>query len=243
MRENLIEKCITLLHEPLGTFAENHDSKKEKFIERIKKLYGFESVFYWNILLNAIYVLQDTELAKKTFLSFGIEGPCKHKDAGERYLRLYGILNAMYLQKNALLNLIEIFKLKNKKSLIEKLDSMKIIKLRNKAASHSSNYLQNKSKDKITLYEIHQNNLKSDIVTLCCNQNDFEDYDIIEDIKDFDKILLNTMLELNKKQIKKLFNNKGRYYEKLQCIIDEYKGIFNVKAGKQVNIKLKPAKK
>lgn len=240
MNETIINRLINLLHKTLDHFAKKHHSDKGRFLAKIKHTYGFEDEFGWNMLLNAIYVLQDTELAKSSFLKFGIQGPCKHEDIGEKYLRLYGFLNALYLQKIAIGNLLEIFKIRDKKSIVKRLNASQMIELRNKAASHSSNYGQgyNTKKD---LYEIHRRDLENEMVTLCLNQSVFEKYDISDETDYFNQVVTDALFNITKKAIKKIFNNKGSFYEELKCIAEERNGIIHIKSKGKTIVKLSPA--
>jgi hypothetical protein len=99
-----IEKYNDLQKEILSNFSNQWDGEKCKttFRDDVKKFYGFEKEFGWNIILNSYYVIDDTELAKKSFKQFDLQGPSRHKDIGERYLRLYGFLNSVYQQKLAI---------------------------------------------------------------------------------------------------------------------------------------------
>lgn len=215
----IIEKFIDIQKEILSNFALKWDSEKSKksFREDVQKYFCFENKFGWNIMLNSYYVINDTELAKTSFNQFGLQGPSRHSDIGERYLRLYGLLNSIYQQKVAIENLIEIFKLPNPKEFIQSLKQSEIILLRNKIASHPSNYsiIKDDSEHKFDVYEIVRADLQFDKITLLRNQNHFEYYDLEKSIKTFDKILEDILDKITSKIIKKLFRNKGKLYEEL----------------------------
>jgi hypothetical protein len=46
-------------------------------------------------------------LGIENFLRFGIDGPTKYGDMGEKYIKLYGALNATYLQQQAAISLFK----------------------------------------------------------------------------------------------------------------------------------------
>ena len=225
-----IEKYIDLQHEILSDFSENWDSENAKitFREAVKNYYSFESNFGWNIMLNAYYVFSDTELAKSSFQQFGLQGPSRHRDVGEKYLRLYGILSSIYQQKIAIENLIEIFKLPNLKTIRVTLNNIELIKLRNKISSHPSNYslTQDDSEHKFDVYEISRGDLIMDRINLLRNQDIFEDIDLKIAINEFNKLIENLLEQITQKFIKKKFNNQGKYYEKLKMIKLESEGVF-----------------
>ncbi len=220
--ETIIEKYIALQKEILANFSERWDVEKCKttFLGDVKKYYGFEKEFYWNIMLNAYYVINDTELAKASFEKFDLQGPSRHRDIGERYLRLYGILNAAYQQKIAIENLMEIFKLPQKTKFTNHLNSNELITLRNKIGAHPSNYKNDNidSVHKFDVYEISRPDLANDRITLLENQHLPEKYNLTNTIKEFDSLIENILCLLTGKIIKKLLNNQGDFYEKYLII-------------------------
>lgn len=70
-----------------------------------------------------------------------LDGPTKYNEDCERYLRLYGILSATYIQQEAVLKLYQLMNvpptLKGAKNMI---DTLEIRLLRHKLCSHSTNY-------------------------------------------------------------------------------------------------------
>ncbi|MCT4138476.1 hypothetical protein HZP64_14545 [Elizabethkingia anophelis] len=220
--KSIIEKYISIQQEILSDFALRWDSEKCKttFRDDVKKFYGFEKSFGWNIILNSYYVLNDTELAKASFSKFGLQGPSRHIDIGERYLRLYGLLNSIYQQKIAVDNLMEVFKFADSKKNSKKLSDCSLIFLRNKIASHPSNYMNTKedSEHKFDVYEISRPDLQFDKITLLRNQNHFEFYNLKEAINEFDNIVIEVLQLITGKIIKKIFNNQGKHYEEFTKI-------------------------
>lgn len=221
-RSSIIEQYIQIQKDILSNFSLRWNAEKctSTFRDDVKKYYGFEKKFGWNIMLNSYYVINDTELAKTSFKQFELQGPSRHIDVGERYLRLYGLLNAIYQQKIAIENLCEVFKIPNYKKLLETLNNCDIVVLRNKIASHPSNYSQTKedSEHKFDVYEISRPDLQSNKITLLRNQKDFEYFDLNESIKSFDNLLENILEAITEKIVKKIFKNQGKHFENLQNI-------------------------
>ena len=217
-----IEKYNNLQKEILGNFAIRWDGEKCKttFRADVKNFYGLEKEFGWNIILNSYYIIDDTELAKNSFKQFELQGQSRHRDIGERYLRLYGFLNSVYQQKLAIDNLMEVFKLPKQKEFLKRLAENELLILRNKIGAHPSNYrdLKEDSEHKFDVYEISRPDLQMDRLKLLRNQNHFEEYNLTKAIKDFDKIIEEILCEITGKIIKKLFNNQGEIYTKFQRI-------------------------
>lgn len=219
---SLIERQIGILRAILGNVAEKELNSDRDFILIVKKYFGFETNFGWNILMNAMYVFEDTELAKQDFEKFGIKGPSRHQNTGENYLRLYGVLNAVYQQSLATINLMEIFKLNEKNTLKNELKKTRCVELRNKIASHPSNYLSTTEGDNsFDVYEISRHNLENGEISLLKNQDHFENYDLNKIIKDFDTKIQEVLSLIISKFLKKKFQNKGKHFiefEKLEKI-------------------------
>lgn len=227
-----IEKYNDLQKKILSNFAIRWDGEKCKttFRDDVKNFYGFEKEFGWNIILNSYYIIDDTELAKNSFKQFELQGPSRHKDVGERYLRLYGFLNSVYQQKLSIDNLMEVFKLPKQKEFSKRLSENELLVLRNKIGAHPSNYrdVKEDSEHKFDVYEISRPDLQRDKLKLLRNQNHFEDYNLTKAIEDFDKLIEEILCEITGKIIKKLFNNKGEIYAEFQRINEIKNGVMIV---------------
>lgn len=239
--ESFIEKFVLLHRDILHDFTFKLGSiEDEEFKIRFMNYYYFESTFTWNIFMNCVYIFDDTELAKNSFIKFMLQGPCRHEDLGERYLRLYGFLNLVYMQKNAIENFIEIFKIPNLKKIKKDLNNLDLILLRNKIASHPSNYKTdyiNDTKNKFLVYEISRNHIVRDEILLLRDQEYFEEYDLLEITNSFNYVIENLLNQTLCKFIKKKFNNQGDFYKKLILLQAEINGdiVINEQIIKKIN--------
>lgn len=98
----------------------------------------FENINDFLLLESCADLIEDTDYAIQEFLQNGLEK--KIKVNGELYLRLYGILNAIYLQINSIIELLEVFKIPNKIHHISEFKRLEVYKLRNMVGSHTVNY-------------------------------------------------------------------------------------------------------
>jgi hypothetical protein len=110
----------------------------------IRELLRLNSERDWNFLCTSMDVVGDASTAIRHFLQFGLDGPTRYQDVGERYLRLYGVLSATYVQQQAALKLYELMNVPNPKEMKAKLDTLEIRNLRHKLASHSTDFLTGK---------------------------------------------------------------------------------------------------
>ncbi|MET4568211.1 hypothetical protein [Rhodanobacter soli] len=91
----------------------------------------------WSFVCVAMDILGDASLALHNFLEFGIDGPTKYDDTGEKYLRLYGLLSAAYIQQQAALKLHNLMNGAKQKDFKRRADQLAIRILRHQLASHS----------------------------------------------------------------------------------------------------------
>ena len=118
----------------LVTFKNFNSNKDVKQTLRLNKRED------WSFICSALDVIGDTTLAISNFLESGLEGQTDGNDFGEKYLRLYGVLNATYLQQFAIVGLYKKCNLTDPKDVIEKFKKLKIFELRNKLGAHSTEY-------------------------------------------------------------------------------------------------------
>lgn len=176
----------------------NKSLPEEEFKKELQKVLNFEYINDFHLLESCTDLIEDTDYAIQDFLVNGLE--TKLKSQGELYLRLYGILNAIYLQINAIIELVEIFKANNKKEVISKFKDLDIYKLRNMVGSHTVNYTIDNSKkpnkDNTDFFRVAQNSIDKWSTNLLVVSQKTECYDfnlkqsVIDYIQVSDKILL-----------------------------------------------------
>jgi hypothetical protein len=88
-------------------------------------------------VLSALDVIGDTDEAIMHFVSYGLNNSSKDVQIGEKYLKLYGILNALNMHKEAILALASVFGIDNN---LRKDDSIDIFNIRSKLAGHSTSH-------------------------------------------------------------------------------------------------------
>jgi len=96
----------------------------------------------WNFICVAMDVVGDASLAIDDFLRFSLDGPSRYDSVGERYLRLYGLLSAAYVQQQAILKLYSLMNCHKPKDVQAKFNELKIRVLRHQLASHSVDFLE-----------------------------------------------------------------------------------------------------
>lgn len=95
----------------------------------------------WNFVCVAMDIVGDASLAIRNFLTFGLDGPSRYEDTGEKYLRLYGFLSAAYMQQQAVLKLYSLMNCPSPKEVQSTFGSLEVRALRHQLASHSLDFL------------------------------------------------------------------------------------------------------
>ena len=85
-------------------------------------------------------IIGDTSRAIDNFLQFDLDGPTRYKDQGEQYLRLYGVLNATYLQQQAVHKLYTLMHVPDPKLAEKEIEALDIKRIRHQIGAHSTNY-------------------------------------------------------------------------------------------------------
>ncbi|MGX5683269.1 hypothetical protein ACWKWW_01815 [Chryseobacterium cucumeris] len=112
----------------------------------------FEKNYDPDLFRACIDLLEDSQYAiDKVFKNGLITESNSH---GEQYLRLYGVLNAYYIQLGVITDLVRLFDLDGQKQIRTDLKSAKIIELRNKLGAHTTSYLHPGEEEEPNFYRI-----------------------------------------------------------------------------------------
>lgn len=155
------------------------------------------------VVISIYWLLEDTNLAVGEFFNYQLQGPTRLKsNLGEKYLRLYGILNAVNLQKSAIERLYELFKISGKKVIKKKLNDLDAISLRHKIGAHPIDHLTSQTikNYRISRFTIDSNQSELHIL----NKEEFEKYDLEVILNEFEKFFHKELFEICVKIIRKI---------------------------------------
>lgn len=151
--------------------------------ELTKKL-KFEKDSDSDLFRACIDLLEDTQYAINDVFTNGLITNINSQ--GEIYLRLYGVLNAYYLQLGTIIDLMRLFNFKEQKRIREELKTSKIIELRNKLGSHTTNYKVSSSEKETDFYRLAQSTInKWGNSLLIVGKNKSEEINLIEIMREF----------------------------------------------------------
>lgn len=179
------------------------------FRKEVQGRLRFEKESDWMRLCSLLDILGDTELAKENFMEFGLLGNDARNGVAEKYIRLYGILNCIYLQRSALIHLLEVFKVPHKNTFKSKLDSISLIQLRHMAGAHTIDY---SSISGAISHQISRYGMTTWEVEILNSQGEFKQYDIRELIFEYNFLAEEILIKSLEKAISTIYkgNTEGR---------------------------------
>jgi hypothetical protein len=221
MTRTLIYSCEQIIRD-IANYSANR-IKGKSFRQAINQKLKFEKEDDWITLCSLIDVLGDTELAKENFLKYDLSGPTKIKDTGEQYLRLYGIVNAVYLQKSVILSFLELIKFHGKKQFVSKFSSLGIIKLRNIVGAHTVDF---KDGDQLNPHQISRGSLEHGPISARDSKGKFTEYDLKKLLTEYNEFASDLLITAIEKFIKMAMGGQKlkEYNDRLGLVKGEQKG-------------------
>lgn len=128
---------LNILHSYADAFRELVNARVQGANEPPWKGLRLNDQSGWEFICVAMDVVGDAALALGNFLRFSLDGPTRYEDVGEKYLRLYGLLSAVYIQQEAVFKLYKLMNCPKPKEIQAELNKLEIRTLRHQAASHS----------------------------------------------------------------------------------------------------------
>ncbi len=159
-------------------------SSEEDYVKRLTKKLKFNNTYDYDLYRACIDQIEDAQYAIKEVKTNGLA--TKSENIGEMYLRLYGVLNACYLQLGSIIDIVRLFNFTNQKEIKENLKSLKIIEIRHKIASHSTNY-EDLNK-RFSYFKVAQSTLSksaTNILIVGKNDDEMERFNLIPLLENF----------------------------------------------------------
>lgn len=206
------EKCVMLLLSSMNWGCSNIHGTNEEINIKIKKKLKFQHECDILRFRSCIDLIEDTESAITHFSTFGLEKFNKRigKNFGEMYIKLYGILNAIYLQLNAIIEIYKICKIPNKKDIVSKFRNHRIFELRNIMGAHTSNF---EDKSDYMPPNFNHNSFRITQMQLNAKGNNLHAVDSFGNIKEFD--LYELVMSYNMLSEKVLYDGCDEYMDRL----------------------------
>lgn len=128
---------------------------EEEQTKHLTKRLKFKNLDDFELYRACIDQMEDAQYAINEFKENGLA--ISGKSVGEMYLRLYGVLNACYLQVGVMTDLLRLFNFQNLKEIRFELSELDAIQLRNRIASHTTNYVD--KNNNFSYFKVSQSSL------------------------------------------------------------------------------------
>jgi hypothetical protein len=174
------------------------NSEEKSFLTKIKERLCFDNDNGWKFLVSSLDTIGDSQFAITTFQNHKIENGQKF-NTGENYLRLYGILSAVYIQQQAMLKLSDLFKTGELQKLKTDFDNLEITFLRHCISAHPINYNQNGKK---VSFIIDRNSLNDNgLLNIRDEFNETKTFNIFTSLNEYISKAENCLKTISKKLI------------------------------------------
>lgn len=149
-----LSQLSTLFRDLINGPVRKESKEGEEFSDFVKRVLKLNKPQDWNFLCSAMDLLDDTTEALDHFLRFGLDGATRYDELGERYLRLYGVLNSTYIQQEAVFVICKLCQLLNQNDFRDKIESLDIRDVRHRLGAHSVDYMEKESNEILSFVPI-----------------------------------------------------------------------------------------
>lgn len=162
--------------------------------EAMRLKFGSENPEALSLLQSAQDILGDSDIAIEEFKEYIKER--NDLPISEMYLLIYGVLNAVYIQVQALETFYEIFEIDKSSSRLPDIKSLIILQLRHKIAAHPLNYGRaKKAPESFRLIRSSVSHPES--ISVMNHRNEVEEFDLPYGLVEFDiqkELILNDFI-------------------------------------------------
>ena len=208
--ENFIRDIVNSV--VLNIDFEKLENKKQTFLSKTKERFLFDNENGWKFLTSALDTIGDSNFAIIVYLNSKNED--KSTNSGIEYLKLYGVLSAIYIQQQSILKLLELFKINNLNAKKKEFEVLEITFLRHCISAHPINY--NLSGEKVSFKIVRTSLYQVGKVEVCDQTNSFKTYDIFKAIETYKSIAENMMKIISEKLIENIYKSAENKMEELK---------------------------
>jgi hypothetical protein len=211
--ERKISATLELLQKYASIFRDMINAKVSSSNQSIRGSLGLSRGTDWNFLTAAMDIISDAGEALDHVRRFGLTGPTKYNDEGEKYLRLYGLLSAAYIQQRSVLTLYKLMNVPNVKQAKKTFDELALVVLRHKLSAHGTDY---KEGGALHAYVPVRVSLRDTGITVARHAMpmDQETVDLTRAIAAHTKLMIDTMDRICAKTIQTLFKQDEKKHTK-----------------------------
>lgn len=190
---------------------------QEDFWNRYSERMGFNNIEESKRFQACIDLTLTTESAIINAFEYQLGDLAKKEGFGEKYLRLYGILNAIYLQSSALKGIGELLKFPSSEQLYSKIQKLDIYDLRKVAGAHTVDYTvwrisddmkKTKTKNSFRIVDFHLEKTGKRIQALD-ESNKWKEFNLLQGLMEYQDVSVFFIQELVTFAIEKFVSKKS----------------------------------
>jgi|JI6StandDraft_1071083.scaffolds.fasta_scaffold13747_3 hypothetical protein len=232
-KEIVHKEEITYFLRHMLDIAGNEVKQGIDYEKQFKKRLKFQSKTDWKRYRASIDLLDDTEYAIISAFEYQLgDLGNKNKDFNGIYLRLYGILNAVYLQMSAFEELACLLNYSSRDNITDLFKQLDIYKLRNIAGAHTLDYkydptiLENEQKTSFRIYQCYLEETGNNISALSQHGKILE-YNLLDILNEYEEKARALLILITKHAIKNLVNDKNHRVELTKQLDEKVKNLID----------------
>ena len=204
--ETKIRKYENFIREILDSVVikidyEKLEEKRQTFLTKTKERFRFDNDNGWKFLVSSLDTIGDSNYAIIVYLNSKSED--KTTNSGIEYLKLYGVLSAVYIQQQSILKLLELFKVNNLNIKKNEFAVLEITFLRHCISAHPINYDLNG--EKVSFRIVRSSLYHNGKIEVCDQSNTFKTYDIFQALDIYTNVAENMMKIISEKLIENTY--------------------------------------
>ncbi|PKB44467.1 hypothetical protein AX016_2686 [Cellulophaga sp. RHA19] len=213
--EKFIRNILTVITQKID--LEKLDNEKKSFLAKIKERLCLEKDDSWKFLKNSLDVIGDSEFAINVFLNTFLK---KKSVSNQKYLELYGVLSASYIQQQAILELSTLFKIDDRRKIKESFDNLDITFLRHSISAHPTNY--NNEGTKVCYSFVRSSFYSTDgLLEIMDEDSNIQKYNIIDSIIEYSAFAEKHLENVCRKLISNCYKTAKLKYDELNIELNE----------------------
>ena len=237
-----MKTCLDVINGYAGAFRDLVNSRIRCDKRSIRELLRLAKDGDWEFLCTSMNIVGDANEAIRNFLRFGLDGPTHYEDLGEKYLRLYGMLTAAYIQQQTATEIYRIMNVGSLKDLKKRFVALSIRTLRHKLASHSTDFVEHMKGNKKAYVPI-----RISLKGYECEYrgtDKHERVDLKKALEEHARLVINVLDEIYEKSTNTLYEGQkkelARHAERLDELRIERDGgiVLKMRAGRKVIVTL-----
>lgn len=220
--ETKIRQYENFIRDILNSVVQKIDLEKltlnnQTFLSKTKERFRFDNDNGWKFMTSSLDTIGDSNYAIIVYLN------SNSANSGIEYLKLYGVLSAVYIQQQSILKLLELFKVNNLNVMKKEFEVLEITFLRHCISAHPINYDLNG--EKVSFKIVRSSLIQNGKVEVCDQSNSFKTYNVFEALNKYQTVAEKLMEVVSNKLIENTYKSANSKMKELKKELNLIKNI------------------